>query len=82
MVEYNIDNNMIIKSFSLQLASVGLDGTDFAQLEVPSSSLLRTLKHLLVILTLPHEDKIGQVTRFYTGSTQPEQKPAVPILHL
>lgn len=35
MVEYNIDNNTIIKSFSLQLASVGLDGTDFAQLESP-----------------------------------------------
>ena len=82
MVEYNMDDYIIIKSFSLQLASIGLDGTDLAQLEAPSSSLLGTLKHLLVILTLSHGDKIGQVIHFYTGGTQPEQKPAVAILHL
>lgn len=34
MVEHNIDNNMIMKSFSLQLASVELDDRDFAQLEI------------------------------------------------
>lgn len=82
MVEYNIDNNMIIKSFNLQLVSVELDGADFAPLEVPTSSLMGTLKHLLVILTLFHADKIGKVIHFYTGGIQPEQRPAVAILHL
>lgn len=81
-MEYNINNIMGTQSFSLQLASIGLDGKDFAQLEVHASSMLGTLKHLLVILTLPHGDKIGQVIHFCTGGTQPEQKPAVGILHL
>lgn len=73
---------MIIKSFNLQLVSVELDGADFAPLEVPTSSLMGTLKHLLVILTLFHADKIGKVIHFYTGGIQPEQRPAVAILHL
>lgn len=81
MVEYNIDNT-IIKSFSLQCASIGLDGIDFPQLEVATSSLLGTLKHLLVVLTLPRGAKIGQVIHFYTEDTQPDQKPAVAMLHL
>lgn len=81
-MEYNIDNNTVIKSFSLQSASLGLDSTDFAQLQVPTSSFLGMLKHLLVMLALSHGDKIGQVIHFCTGGTQPEQKPAVAILHL
>lgn len=37
MVEQNIDNNIIMKSFILQLVSTGLDDTDFAQLEIATS---------------------------------------------
>lgn len=35
IVRYNIANNAISKSFSLQLASIGLDESDFTYLKAP-----------------------------------------------
>lgn len=80
MVEYNIGNNTIIKSYSLLLASIALGDTDFTLLKVTTSCLLGVLWHSRVILTLPHGDKIEWFVQFYTGGTQPEQEPAVAVL--